>query len=95
MSDAIRQSAKKYLLKNHVYKITAQIMGVVGFGIFVYFYVKFIDGHPGILVKEPVLILIMIFPFIPSVVLLFLSKKARRNAGALIATLKSPSTTQS
>lgn len=84
----VKKKIKIHLVKNQIYKLIAGVLAVFGLVMFVILYKNNLDGHPGILIEKPAMILVMFFPFIPSVVFLFLSKRERRRASGLAQNLK-------
>lgn len=89
MVEVKKKAARIFLYRNKIYKMMASVFGLVGFGLFIYFYAVFIEGSPGILLQRPILVLYLFLPFIPSIILYYLSERARRNAGDIISGLKS------
>lgn len=74
------QLAKKYLIQNHLFKVAGILLAILGFIIFVPFYQTFINGDVMNFIRRPYLVAIMIIPFMPALVLMLMSKKARKNA---------------
>ncbi|MFP4313568.1 MAG: hypothetical protein ACLFR0_04480 [Alphaproteobacteria bacterium] len=85
MNQSEKDSAKKYLLKNRTYKLTAYLFAFAGLFVFVALYLKFVDGQAMNFLTNPVLIIVLFAPFIPAIVLFFAAKKARRKAASVIS----------
>lgn len=85
------QLAKKYLIQNHLFRGVGVALALMGLIVFVTFYQKFIDGDVMNFIRRPYLVAVMIIPFLPALVLLLMSKRARRNAANVLA--KNPAET--
>lgn len=79
-----KEKIKKNLVKNYLYSLSAYMLAIFGFFTFIYLYNKFVDGDSYVFIQNPVLVLILLAPFIPSAVLFLLSKKARKAASSEI-----------
>ena len=78
------KSIRKNLIKNYLYSLSAYMLGIFGFFTFIYLYNKFVDGDSYVFIQNPLVVLILLAPFIPSAVLFLLSKKARKAASSEI-----------
>lgn len=78
------QLAQKYLLQNHVFKYVGIVLAVCGFFVFVSLYQSFIGGDIINFIRRPTLIPIMVIPFLPGLIFLLLSKKARSKATKIL-----------
>lgn len=79
-----KKNIRKNLVKNHLYSLSAILFGLFGLFMFVYLYYKFVNGNSYVFIQNPIIILVLLAPFIPSAVLLLLSKKARKAASSEI-----------
>ncbi|MAE50465.1 MAG: hypothetical protein CMH27_01505 [Micavibrio sp.] len=77
--------ARRNLLNNYIYKWVSLILGVFGFIVFIMMYLQYLGGKPGTLLHHPILIFVLIIPFLPSLCFLFLAKRARKNAASDIS----------
>lgn len=57
--------------------------------IFVSLYIKYVNGEAMNFIRNPLLVLILFAPFIPSVILLFMAKSSRKKAWQLHSKNKS------
>jgi len=78
------QLAKKYLIQNYLFKIAGIMLAIVGFIVFIPFYQTYINGNVMNFIHRPYLVAIMIIPFLPAIILLIMSKKARKNAANIL-----------
>jgi hypothetical protein len=76
--------AKRYILKNHIYKIMAYVFIFIGLFLFIVFYTQFIKGDVFNFIRNPLTIFIVLSPFIPSLVMLLLSKSSSNKANQVI-----------
>ncbi len=79
-----KEKIKQNLIKNYLYSLSAYMLAIFGFFTFIYLYNKFVDGNSYVFIQNPLIIIILLAPFIPSAVLFLLSKKARKAASAEI-----------
>ena len=79
-----KENIRKNLIKNYLYSLSAYMLGIFGFFAFIFLYNRFVDGNSYILIQNPLVVLILLAPFIPSAVLFLLSKKARKAASSEI-----------
>lgn len=71
-------------MKNHLYSLSAYMLGIFGLFMFIVLYNKFVNGDSYVFIQHPMVILILLSPFIPSAIMFLLSKKARRAASSEI-----------
>ncbi len=67
--------AKKLLMKTKLYKLFALAFLIVGFLVFVVLYDQSAQGNFLVLLKDPLLIFVLIMPFIPAAVLSIMAGK--------------------
>lgn len=79
-----QDSAKRYILKNHIYKMMAYVFVFMGLLVFIILYTKFVQGDVTRFLREPFLLLMIFSPFIPTLIMLHLSQRARLKASQII-----------
>lgn len=83
ISNDLRDSqkiAQEKLIRSKLYKGLALAFAIGAFVVMVYFHRTFAYGDPMKIVKNPILIAILLLPFLPSWFLAILSKKRRAEA---------------
>lgn len=79
-----RKLANELRMKAKAYRLVASVFALVGTIIFLFLYFRHVDGNIIGALKRPLLIPLLIIPFLPAVVL---AKKADKSRKALIALL--------
>lgn len=73
-STAVRES----YIKARLYRLFATMFAVGGLVMFFYIYVREVEGHLFRALQDPMLVLMVLLPFMPAVVLSFLAQKHER-----------------
>ncbi len=84
LTDKERKLIKEKLVRSKLYRIAASLCGLAAFLISVLFYQVFAEGEPIQVVKNPILIAVLFFPFVPACFLAILSKRKRTQAIKLL-----------
>lgn len=69
---------KKLFLKAKIYRILTLIAIVLGVSLFVFLYQRGVEGRLIQALREPVTVLILIFPFLPAIILSWLSGRVEK-----------------
>lgn len=73
-----KAKAREYLIKARFYKFFAIVFAVAGFGMAAYLFNRETHGDVVGLLRNPVILLLVIVPFLPAVVLSFKARSAGR-----------------
>lgn len=84
-SETQREQAREHLVKSRLYKFLAGCFLVVAFMIFAVFYNMFADGTVMSFLKNPFLIGMMLFPFVPAYAFALMSKRRRSKAVKILS----------
>ena len=69
---------KKYLAEARLYRFLAMVFAVTGLIVFIMLYIQNIDGRLLGALMEPLTIFLIIFPFLPAIVLSWLAKTSEK-----------------
>jgi glucan phosphoethanolaminetransferase (alkaline phosphatase superfamily) len=75
---AKQKTAQEYLVKSKLYRFVSILFAVLGVLVFAVLYVKNVEGRVLEALKDPMIILLFIVPFLPAVCLSFLSNSAEK-----------------
>ena len=84
MDEEIRLKAREYLLKTRLYRFIALCFLIAGVALFIVLYLRYIQGDALAALRQPVLVLILLIPFIPAAVLTSMAGKAQKNLMAIM-----------
>ncbi len=84
MQDTDKKQARELLIKAKVYRILAGIFAVVGVLIFLMLYFNYYGDDVAASIKDPMLIFLLLFPFLPAVILSLKAKKADKALSKLL-----------
>lgn len=84
MQESDKPLARELLLKSKVYRFFAMVFAVVGLVIFLVIYTTVYEGDVMRALKDPFVILFIVFPFVPSLVLSLRAKKAQTQLQKLL-----------
>ncbi|MBX2835019.1 MAG: hypothetical protein KTR28_08625 [Micavibrio sp.] len=76
---------KKYLAQSMIYKVASIILSIIGLMTFVQVYVVYSNGDPAAFIRRPMLIIIMLLPFLPAYILMLIADKKKRKIRELSA----------
>lgn len=79
--------AKELIIRSKLYRIVAYVMGLAGFVISATLYQKMGHGDPLYVMQNPLLILVFLLPFVPTVFLAMLSSRKRAKATGILRPL--------
>lgn len=85
-----RLKARALLMKSKLYRLMALVFAFTGLAVFTALYVRNIEGHFFEALQNPVVITIILVPFLPAVVLSFLGQRAEKAFWALIQPAEPP-----
>jgi len=72
----MRLEAKALLMKARLYRMIAMVFAFVGLVVFMVLYFKYIEGNILEALSSPSLVVIILVPFLPAIVISWLSVKA-------------------
>jgi hypothetical protein len=78
MQESDKKQARELLIKTKVYRALATIFAVVGLVIFLVLYSQYFEGDIVASLKDPIILVFIVFPFLPSIILSLKGKKAER-----------------
>ena len=81
------KKAKEYIFRAKLYKVMAYLLAISAFLIAVFIYKTLGHGKPIHVVQNPVLIAVLLLPFVPAFFLAMLSKKKRARATKILKPL--------
>ena len=79
-----KELLRENLVKAKLYRAVALIFAVCGFAVFMFMMSQFVGDGVYQAFKNPFMIVILIVPFLPSVVLSWLAVRAERKVGQLM-----------
>ncbi len=84
-----KERAREYLIKSKLYRFLALVFACLGAVLFCYGFFEQMQGEEGLvgLLRDPVRIAFLMFPFVPAVALSFMGQRAERK---LADVLKEP-----
>lgn len=84
-----KERAKEYLIKSKLYRFLALVFACIGVLLFCYTFFEQMQGEEGLvgLLRDPVRLVLLMFPFVPAVALSFMAQRAERK---LAEVLKEP-----
>lgn len=80
-----KKIAKELLIKAKVYRIMAVALALAGVVIFGILYLRYFHGDPMVAIQDPMIIIFVIFPFLPAIILSTKSKKAEKALSKLVS----------
>lgn len=89
MSQAEIKKAKELIIRAKVYRAVAFVFAAAGFIVAVLLYQKLAHGRPENIMQNPVLIVILLLPFVPAAFLAMLSGSKRAKATKILKPLQS------
>ena len=90
MQDSDKKLALELLIKAKVYRVVAGAFALVGLVIFIFIYMQFYQGDYMKALHDPFIIVLVIFPFAPSIFFSLNTKKAERQLHKIIAANQAP-----
>ncbi len=84
LNDQILEEARNLLLKARVFRFFALFFAVIGFGIFLIFYLQNIDGQIFTALTEPRTLWMILLPFLPAVILSYIAEKTSQEFFAIL-----------
>jgi FtsH-binding integral membrane protein len=84
MQEADKQEARELLIKAKVYRILAAIFALGGIVVFLALYSQFYADDPMHALQDPMIIIFVVFPFIPSIILSLKAKRFERALSKLL-----------
>lgn len=75
MDEKTRLEAREYLLKSKLYRFMAMIFFALGVVLFLFLYLRYVEGNLSEALRRPATILVFLLPFIPAAVLTRITKK--------------------
>jgi hypothetical protein len=82
-----KERAREYLIKSKLYRFLALVFACVGVLIFCVFYFEQSRTEGGsvlAMLRDPSIIITLVFPFVPAIVLSFLAQRAERKLQDLL-----------
>jgi hypothetical protein len=76
LKDTDKPLARELLLKSKTYRFFGNIFAVVGLIVFLGIYATAYSGDVQVALRDPLIVIFLIFPFIPAVVFSLRAKKA-------------------
>lgn len=83
-----QKEAREHIVRAQVYKIMAWGFVVGGVIVFIAFHKMFANGDVMVFLQKPMIIFIMLLPFLPSYLFAMMSKKRRRKANEILEHLE-------
>ena len=78
MDESDRKQARELLLKTKVYKLLATVFAAGGALVFLILHYQYFGGDFVASLKDPMTIVLVLFPFVPSLILSFRARKAEQ-----------------
>jgi hypothetical protein len=75
---AQKKTAQEYLVKSKLYRFMSLLFVTLGIFIFCALYIQNVEGRLVDALKDPVTVLIFLFPFVPAAVLTMLADSAEK-----------------
>lgn len=72
-------------MKSKLYRFFAFVFALLGFGIFAFLYAQKSMGHIWEALRDPFTILILVFPFLPAIVLSWMATRAEVKLNKFLA----------
>jgi hypothetical protein len=85
LDDSQKPRARELLLQSKTYRMFATIFAVAGLVVFFTLYVIFYDGKVMVALRDPLIILYLLCPFIPAIVFSRRAKKAETELQKLLS----------
>lgn len=82
--DQIRIQARALLMKSKIYRLLALIFAFTGLAVFVVLYLRNVEGQLFEALRQPVIVAIILVPFLPAIVLSILGQKTEKAFWALM-----------
>ena len=76
--------AKALLIKSKLYRYMSMALVAVGFGLFCMIYFKMLHGDFIGVIKNPAQIIMLLFPFLPAVILSWMSRRVEIKLSKLV-----------
>ncbi|PZQ46058.1 MAG: hypothetical protein DI551_05845 [Micavibrio aeruginosavorus] len=84
MSGKVKEDLRVLLITAKVYQMCADIFAVFGIALFAYIYFKHFSQNPFQALRDPFIIVTILFPFIPAAVMAYIASKKRRKIRLLL-----------
>ena len=84
MDKNMKQEARVLLISAKVMQFCADIFAVFGIILFAYIYFTHWSSNPMAAIRDPFLIVTILFPFMPAAVMAFLAARKRQKVRALL-----------
>ncbi len=85
MEETDKKQARELLIKAKAYRLFASVFAVVGAVIFLVLYFRFYGGDVLASLRSPSTVLIVLFPFMPAILLSLKAKKAEKALHKLLS----------
>ena len=86
MEEEVKKQARELLIKAKAYRIFAYVFAVVGAMVFLILYFNYFKGDVMASLRDPITVFMVLFPFLPAILLLRKSKKAETALQKLLST---------
>ena len=84
MTEEDRLKAKALLLKARIYRLCGFLFALSGLAMFIMMFMNSSGGRISLVMKDPMLVVIIVFPFIPAMILNRLAHKADHDFAAAL-----------
>ena len=88
MDEQTRLQAREHLLRSRIYRFVALVCLLVGLGIFLALYFRYVEGDIVAALKKPATILILLIPFLPAAIIAHLAARSEKKCIRLIEQLQ-------
>lgn len=75
---AAEKDPREFLVKSKLYRFASLLFVTIGIFIFCALYIQNVEGRLMAAIKDPLIIFIFVFPFLPAALLSFLADKAEK-----------------
>lgn len=80
----MRDQIRELLITSKILQICADIFAVFGIGLFAFIYFKHFRTDPMAAIHNPLFVVILLIPFVPSAVMAYLAAKKRKKIRLLL-----------
>lgn len=81
---------KKDLVKYHLYRVMGFVFSFLGLFIFILLYIKFVDGDIEVFMRKPMIMVILLVPFLPTFLFLYMAQSSREKANKFLEEFSKP-----
>ncbi len=86
LQDADKRQARELLMKSKIYGVLGTVFAIFGIIIFLAIYTQYYQGDITKAIRDPFIVIFIIFPFVPAIMLSLKGKRAEKALSKLLNT---------